>query len=181
MALGEDPVRVVLHGGRPWLVELCRWSVDAGGHADGVYRVLFDRATGYGFPDDELWFEVRNSASRRSPPGRLAEVGLFLEEGTGEPYLGDLREEFSGACRADRLRWFLDLLGVPGSEYALSWSRKTRNNLISLLQKSSPTATDLLLGGDQLEVFRLLGESHPYLWPSPKFTAWSAESRAPAP
>lgn len=165
-------MRILEHQGRPWAVELGRLEGPI-----SVYREILHRSTNTTSPDDELWFFVcrphKRIYDRIIIEGHA--VVLLDEEG---PYLNDIEANLE-EDQASLLAWLFDQISLSRENLlGRAWARKTRSRAVDQVTHPPWRSPDAILGGDQLEVFRLLGELHPYLWPAQKFLAWAQESNS---
>lgn len=167
-------MRILEHRGQPWAIELCRFE---GLDVSSVYREILDRRTGMVSPDDEFWFFACRPHKLR--PDKIVIEGHFVvlldEEGA---YLNDIKTEMEDG-QASLLNWLFDEISLSRENLlGRSWSRRTRKRSVEQAARSALRSPDVILGGDQLEVFHLLGELHPYLWPTRKFLVWAQESNS---
>lgn len=77
-------------------------------------------------------------------------------------------------------KWFLDqLAALAGARFRLmakDWRNPHDKRVVWAVKKAQPIPGELLDADPaELEAYLLLGDTHPLLWPSPRFEQWAAE------
>jgi|GEM_PF-2587309 len=119
-------------------------------------------------------------------PGRssstYASIVLSCPTDASPPRLMNPPSTYGGIAEVHgEIRWFLDWLGVR--VLMKDWDEprwRGHKPTLSLIRKAEPVVGTPLFPADEAEVFALLGNPVPFLWPAEAFARWADDLRGSA-